>query len=76
MGACAFALIRFPAAKPSERIPLRCKPGVVLLLPLVVPGTLRSNFVYRATLEEVSMRVAIVGSGIAGLSVAHRLHAH
>jgi len=50
--------------------------GVVFFLPLVDPGAFRSNFVYRVAQRAPTMKVAIVGSGIAGLAVAHRLHPH
>jgi predicted NAD/FAD-binding protein len=51
-------------------------PDAVFLLPLVGLGALRGNFVSAGLRTGAPMKVAIVGSGISGLAVAHELNGH
>ena len=69
----------FLVAKPSEPQRYRCNPGAVLLLPpsLVRARALRSFFIQRPLIMCSAVpslpSIAIVGSGISGLAVAHSL---
>jgi uncharacterized protein len=76
---CYQALPHFFAAKSSESILHGCNPEALLLLPpsLIRFGALRSIFIHPlGPAMSVPLKVAVVGSGIAGLGLAHSLVGH